>query len=510
MQDLAGATFVPAASGLPTRLRIGSIDISGPWLTFLQFAAITLVFRLIMFGNPVVHVDEQFYLLMADRWNQGALPFVDLWDRKPIGLFLLYRLFLMVPGDPVLVYQLFGVMATAATAMLVQRMAREIARPSSAWLAGVVYTFAMPGFSCAFGQAPVFYNLLMALAALQLVEVWKRPEAPDLIGRGIGVMALVGVALQIKYSVLFEGVAFGLLLLARGWADVWSWRRLAVAGCVWASVALAPTLMAYAWFQSMGHGHDFLQANFISILQRLPDGNASWLRLAAQLVALTPFWLAVLVAPRMLPMPRPRHPAVPAVLRAWAVAAVVGYLVFGTWYDHYVAPMLPPLAVLSAPVLARSIPAEKWFGRFVLVTSALGGLAVMGIQFKNHGTAAQFDDMTQLIRREMHGGCFYQFDGEPGLYRTVDACIPTRYAFAAHLNTWTEAPAIGVNPGREVARIMMTHPDVVLVGEWKAIYLPNHVARAVLLDFLARDYERYSGFVLGTHRFGLYRLKRHA
>jgi len=507
MQELAGATFVPAATGLPARVRIGSFAISGAWLTLFQYAAITLAFRLLLFGNPLVHVDEEFYLLTADRWAQGALPFVDIWDRKPVGLFLLYRLFLSIPGDPVQVYQLIGVLATATTALLVQRMAREIARPSSAWLAGVVYIFAMPAFSCSFGQAPVFYNLLMAYAALLLVEVWKRPEAPHLITRGIGIMALVGLALQIKYSVLFEGVAFGLMLLARGWADVWPWRRLGLAGLIWAGVALAPTVIAYAAYAAIGHGQDFLQANFVSILQRLPDGDASWFRLFTQMVALTPFWLAVLVAPRMMAMPRPRHPVVPAVLRTWAVAAVIGYLVFGTWYDHYVAPMLTPLAVLSAPVLARAIPAERWFGRLLLVASAVGGLAVMGIQFKNHGTTAQFEAMTRLIRSEMHGGCFYQFDGEPGLYRSVNACIPTRYAFSTHLNTWTEAPAIGVDTGREVARIMMSHPDVVLVGEWKAVYLPNHVTRAVVADFLAHDYERYSGFVLGTHHFGLYRLK---
>ncbi|EGD58533.1 hypothetical protein Y88_0589 [Novosphingobium nitrogenifigens DSM 19370] len=488
---------------------MGSLAISSTWVAFFQYAAIALAFRLILFGNPVVHVDEEFYQLVAWRWTQGDLPFVDIWDRKPVGLFLLYRLFLLVPGDPIRIYQLFGIASTAATALVIQRLAREIARPSSAWLAGIVYVFAMPAFSCSFGQAPVFYNLLMALAAFALVDVWKRAEAPDLLVRGIIIMLLVGVAMQIKYSVLFEGIAFGCMLLARGWADVWSWRRLALAGLIWALTALFPTILAFACYAAIGHADDFLQANFISILHRLPDGEASWIRLATQLGALTPFWLAILVAPRFMAMPRARHPLVPAVLRAWAIAAIAGYLVFGTWYDHYVAPMLAPLSVLAAPVLARSVPDERWFGRLLLVASAIGGLAVMGIQFKNHGTATQFDRMTQVIRNEMHGGCFYQFDGEPALYRSVGACIPTRYAFSTHLNTWTEAPAIGVDPGQEVARIMLTHPDVVLIGEWTQIYLPNHISRAVVKDFLARDYERYTGFVLGTHHFGLYRLKHH-
>ncbi len=505
MAELADRSLPPAT----TRWWSVSRARAGGWLLLLlHYAAIALAFRLIMFGNPVVHVDEQFYLLVADQWRHGALPFVDVWDRKPIGLFMLYRLFLAVPGDPVFVYQLFGLAATAATALVVQRLARAIAPDGSAWLAGIVYIFAMPAFSCSFGQAPVFYNLLMALAAWQLIAVWKRPEAPHLIARGLVVMALVGLALQIKYSVLFEGVAFGALLLARGWADLWRWRRLAWASLAWSGAALLPTVLAFVSYAAIGHGREFIQANFLSILQRLPDGSASWWRLGTQMLALTPFWLALLVAPRWLAMPAPRDPVALPVLRAWALAAIGGYLLFGTWYDHYVAPMLVPLSVLAAPVLARTAARERWFGRLLLLSSAIGGLAVMGIQFRNHGTAKQFDAMTALIQREMHGGCFYMFDGEPWLYHSVGACIPTRYAFATHLNTWTEAPAIGVDPADEVARIMRTRPDVVLIGEWQDIYLPNRVTRALMKDVLTRDYERYSGFVLGTHHFGLYRLKR--
>ncbi|WP_420382992.1 hypothetical protein [Novosphingobium sp.] len=481
--------------------------ISGVWLTFLQYASICLIFRLMLFGNPLVHGDEQFYLLVADRWAHGALPFVDIWDRKPIGLFMLYRLFLLIPGDPVRIYQVFGLASTAATALVVQRMARDIAPRPSAWLAGVIYIFVMPAFSCAFGQAPVFYNLLIALAAMMLVEIWKRAEAPNLIARGMGVMALVGLAMQIKYSVLFEGVAFGLMLLARGWADVWSWRRLVFAALVWMGAALTPTLIAYACYAAIGHGTEFFQANFLSILQRQTDSSGSLMRLVTQIIALTPFWLAVLVAPRVMPMPRHRHPVVPAVLYTWALSALIGYFVFGTWYDHYVAPMLTPLCILSAPVLARSIKAERWFGRLLVVTTAIGGLVTMTIQFINHGTVQQFDTLTGLIREEMHGGCFYQFEGEPALYRSVGACIPTRYAFPTHLNTWTEAKAIGVDPTQEVARIMQSHPDVVMTGEWDAVYMSNHTTRAEVHNFLARDYVRYAGFLLGAHKFGLYRLK---
>lgn len=512
----AGTLAIPLSGALPDVLP-GAVSAALPAALrlFALYALATMAFRILLFGNPLVHVDEQFYLLVADRWAHGALPFVDIWDRKPVGLFLLYRLFLLVPIDPVLSYQLFGVASTAATALVIERLARRLAPPAAAWQAGLVYVFAMPGFSCAFGQAPVFYNLVMALAALVLVDAWHRfgtvrqaAVAPGLLWHGCAVMALVGVAMQIKYCVVFEGVGFGLVLLARAWTRGMLIGRMALLGLVWIGLALAPTLLALACFAATGHAAAFVQANFVSIFQRLPAGADAALRLFNQLLALTPFWLAIFLAPRRMAMPRPESPAVHNVLRCWAVFAVAGYLLFGTWYDHYVAPILPPLCILAAPALARALPAERRYGQLLLAAAVIGGLTVQAIQLKNHGTAAEASDLAGVIRRDLHGGSFYMYDGDPALYRMVGAPIPTRYAFPTHLNTWTEAPAIGADPVREVTRIMATRPDVVLIGEWTDIYQPNHQSRATVKALLARGYERYAGYVLGTHHFGLYRQRQ--
>ena len=40
--------------------------------------------RVACIGDPALHMDEEFYLLVADRIWQGALPYVDIWDLKPI------------------------------------------------------------------------------------------------------------------------------------------------------------------------------------------------------------------------------------------------------------------------------------------------------------------------------------------------------------------------------------------------------------------------------------------
>ena len=58
--------------------------------TWLILAVVALALRLPDIGNPLIDLDEQFYLLVGDRMLHGAVPYVDIWDRKPVGLFLIY------------------------------------------------------------------------------------------------------------------------------------------------------------------------------------------------------------------------------------------------------------------------------------------------------------------------------------------------------------------------------------------------------------------------------------
>lgn len=478
-----------------------------PVVSALAFLGLTLALHLMQFGNPVLHVDEEFYLLVAEQMRHGVLPFVDIWDRKPLGLFLLYRFFLLFPGDGVLTYQVFGAVTCAATALVIERIAGEIATPAAARLAGVVYILFLPVFCFGIGQAPVFYNLPVALAALCTLDAWRARDERQFVLGGAQAMALLGLAIQIKYTVVFEGAAFGVILLARGRAQGWSAARLLGTGALWCTIALAPTLLCFAAYAAMGQGEAFVHANFLSILNRRADGIASWSRLGSEMLALTPFWLAILWSGRRL-APREGHdPAALWFLRAWAIAAFAGFLVFGSWYDHYVTPVLVPFSVLAAPALAL-MPEARWRGVLLLGFGALASVVVMADSIRRHGDTAQAEHVAAMIRSELHEGCAFVFDGEPAFYRMAGSCLPGRYAFPNHLNTWTEAQALDVDPTLEVARIMMARPDVVVVAEWWPFYLPNWETRAVVADFLAHGYERYASVKLGTHTFGLWRRRK--
>lgn len=474
------------------------------------YLAVALLVRGGTLGFPIIHIDEQFYLLVGDRMLHGAVPFVDIWDRKPVGLFLLFAGMRLLGGNGILQYQLVALAATAGTSLVIYRIACSVASRAGAWWAGVGYQLYLSAFYCFGGQAPVYYNLLVALAGLGMLRIWSAPTDRRLVSHGLAVMALIGVAIQIKYTVVFEGAAFGLALIARAHRAGWHRWRILGASVLWAGLALAPTLAAWGIYAAMGHSDAFVQANFLSIFGRHEDFAGSLFRLLKEALALTPVWCALFLAPRRIPALRRAACVELGFLRYWAGAAVLGFLLFGTWYDHYVAPLLVPLMVLAAPALGLARP-WRWYTRFLIGFGMVAAAAVTIHNTRLHGTSEEVEDAAALIRAAdatPHGpGCVYINEGDPILYHLTGACFTTRYVFPNHLNGMVDAFALGVDVNAEVKRILDTHPQVVVMTLRSSSMPVNWQTRNMIFDRMKRDYTLYGLTNVGWRGLLIYRLK---
>ena len=365
-----------------------SLASSNGWAT-LGFLAVALALRVPLLGNPVLHIDEQFYLLVGDRMLHGALPYVDIWDRKPIGLFLLFAGFRLLGGDGVWVYQIAAILSVTATAFVIYRIARQIAPAAGAFWAGVAYLLCLSGFNCFGGQSPVYYNLPVACAAWLLSRPLTMPGARHLLRDGLIVMAIIGVAIQIKYTVIFEGGAMGLGLLWRASTDGWTRPRLLGAAAGWICMALLPTGLALGYYLALGHGAAFIHANFLSIFGRQEVFTESLWRLTKETIFLIPLWLAIFLAPRKLPPASGSNPAALPLIKIWALVAIIGFVAFGTWYDHYVAPLLVSLCILAAPALGRPRKQGLWYTVLLIGFGTLAAGAVINYNVTEHGFRPQ-------------------------------------------------------------------------------------------------------------------------
>ncbi|WP_174273974.1 ArnT family glycosyltransferase [Sphingomonas bacterium] len=460
----------------------------------------TFAIRSLYFGDPVVDADEQFYLLTGDRLLHGALPYVDIWDRKPVGLFLLYAGIRLLGGDGILAYQLVAAGFVAATAIVIATIARRIAGAGPAIVAAIAYPLAIGWSGGMGGQSPVLYNLPMAAAALLIVGLLEdRPRSGSLAARGTMAMLLVGTAMQIKYSALYEGIYFGLALLWIGWRGRIGIPRLAACAGLWIAVALVPTLLAFAAYAAMGHAQAFVFANFTSILLRHNESAAyQALALAKMLARLSPF-LVALLAGEILRRRQSASPT-PVVRRfvlGWAGAALIGILLFGNYFNHYALPWMVPLAIAAAPAFAlRPRALGIAFAAVVLAANGIAyGLTWQRILHRS-GDRAYAERIAGTIRAHLGAGCLYVFNGEPILYHLTGSCLPTRWPFPYHLSFRREATALGIDPLAEVRAIMARRPSVVVDTIDPTDPDVNRAAQAIVRADLARHYRPVAAFRL--------------
>lgn len=483
-------------------------------LVVLFQLAVALALRGATLGFPVIHIDEQFYLLVGDRMLHGAIPYVDIWDRKPIGLFLLFAAMRSLGGDGILQYQLVALASVVATALVIYRIARAHASPQAALVAGVVYQAYLSAFFCFGGQAPVYYNLLVALAGLAMLRLWMSDEQRHLLRNGLGIMALVGLAIQVKYTVVFEGVAFGLALIAYAHRLGWHRWRILGASILWCAMALAPTGLAWAAYGAIGHGEAFAQANFLSIFGRHEDFLGSLWRLTKESLALLPVGLAILWAPRHLPPATPQQATARGFLRYWAAAAVLGFLIFGTWYDHYVAPLLVPLCALAAMAFGQEKPCKRltWFA---VGFSILAAAVVTIYNTTHHGTTQEVETATAMVRKAMTRpdgtqGCLYVNEGDPVLYLKTNSCFTTRYIFPNHLNGMVDVNALGIDANAEARHILAQRPEAIVMSAVPSSLPVNWATRRMMFDALKRDYIPVGSVPVGWRYILIYKLKPQA
>jgi len=233
----------------------------------------TLATRLPFFGHPAVDFDEQLYSLIGAQMRHGLLPYTDLWDRKPIGLFLVFEFAQSLGGDGPVSYQVLALTACLLGGWQVWRLGCRIAGPGTAALGAALYPVLLALLNSHSGQSEVFLTPL-PLAMAQLLLAARDSAMPRARCLCMAAMLCGGAALQIKYSVLVQCLFFGLcaLLLLRRKGRTFP--GLAADAAVFAIIGLLPTALAAIWYAQAGLFDDFVFANFrsISLRARMPIG----------------------------------------------------------------------------------------------------------------------------------------------------------------------------------------------------------------------------------------------
>ena len=433
-----------------------------PWpLQLAVMLAVSLVTRWTMLGDPNYHYDETLFFLIGQRMHDGLLPYVDLWDRKGPGLFALYYLFAGI-SDSVLSYQVAALAFAALTAFLIARIAQLYTGRLGAVLAGVLYLVMLPRFLGGGGQAGVFFNLPIVLAAWLVLA---RPPGARPNAAAYGAMALAGIAATFKQTCLFDGVFLGLLLLWTHHKAGATLGQLASAALRYALLGALPMALFFAAYALAGHFAELWHAMVWSNLDKQynPRGDIGT-RIVAILTILTPA-LMLFILGLALPSQHQGRKTPRLVLAGWLAANVAALIAIPNFIDHYMLPVIVVLSLIAAPVIQR----EPW--GLLLGLLSIATLLAWGPQFDwqtRQESRRAIAQVTQEIRDSGPAPRLFIFQGPVALYSTTGLPAPSPLLFPIHLSQLPERDVSHIPTTPEVRRILATRPTVIMVEHRRA------------------------------------------
>lgn len=413
-------------------------------IAFLAIAA--FLFRFAAFGDPNMSIDESFYQLVGFEMRNGMVPYVDIWDRKPFGLFAIYWFFAAFP-DPVIAYQLGAAIAALGTAVIIARMASFRTEWGPATLGGICYLAMLNPLGGQGGQGPVYYNLLVAFSAFQILRYRANPHN----WRLASAMFALGLAITVKQTVFFEAVFFGLwaMTIHKSW-------RLALL-----SIALGalPFVLIGLWYTGSGYWQEFLQAMVFANLDRPP--------LPLNVIGGNGFRTAISLAPLagvcVISFLLARSHFDAKFVGLWLVAAVAGFLSVPFLIDHYALPLLVPACLAASAAFSM-----KPFG-YVLagITAVYGVLLGNTFDVERHASsAADFERAAQIIRsKRSPNGELFLFDAPPLLYAVTGTRPMSVLGFPHHLSNSLELDTSHVRTIPELNRLIDEKPEMVIMAE---------------------------------------------
>lgn len=468
---------------------------SRPAARLLLITLVAVLTRMVYFGDQAADFDEQIYSLIGQDMLRGGLPYVDLWDRKSVGLFAIFAVAHAVGGPDALAYQVLATLCAIAGAWLLYPVARRLVDDGTALGAALLYPPLTFLYGARSAQAEIFFIPLM-IAMFLLVTTLDSEKAER---RGLLAMLLGGLALQIKFTVAPQCLVLGLVAL-------WHFRHDPVPrqigrAAIYGLIGAAPTLAVMGWYAAIGQFDALWYATVLSNFDRLPSGGGRFM--AQHLAPLGP--LAVLTLAGVYAafrMNAPEDKGCYRLVLLWSAATLAGVYLPSTLYIHYFNTFVPCAILLALPLLDRRAP----MGWVVLPATFCAVILLVNFPHRLEQTResrASLAAMADAIRPHVNARdrCLLVYDGPTALYRLSGACVPSRIVYPDHWNNALEREALGLDRVAELARVLAARPGAIVTND-DPVTEQDADTQAMIRTALAAHYRQAEVRVINnkTHR----------
>lgn len=171
---------------------------------FLALLLLGLFIRFPFFFRDYVDRDESTFILLAQSWVDGFLPYTHLWDLKPPLTFAFFAGIITVFGKSFIAIRFFGTLLVVITAYFTYLIGLKVSSKKVALGAGVTCIMLLSLFGSL--QGVMSEHLCMAFFVPAVYLILAKPTKSMLLWVGILMGITVMIKLNMAYPVLFVGL----------------------------------------------------------------------------------------------------------------------------------------------------------------------------------------------------------------------------------------------------------------------------------------------------------------
>ncbi|GGA18215.1 glycosyltransferase family 39 protein [Okeania sp. KiyG1] len=362
-------------------------NINQKLIIFLAFLLLSFFLRFWTLFVSVLDKDESIYILGADSLLNGNLPYIEIWDNKPPGIFILFSLTMLILGKSIVSIRILSIIATTFTSYFLYSIGVIIDKKQGekiGLLAGALYAIFSLHNDGAAANAEILFAPLVTGAFLLLFQNRKLSNI-----KVFWIGLILGIGMQIKYLVVMD--VLGLILLGslfwkeegrrkkeeaesrkekinlqNNFQTIDIFKNLSFSlfkfYIILGTGLILPAVIIAVIYQFSGYFDEYIYATLTANSKYVAMLNFSWSdllsRLRKQVLGNILLWLCLFWSPVYLfvfARGKLKQERNLIYLFVWLSCAFLAVLLSKRFYNHYFLQLLPPLCLISSYVIIKSV-----------------------------------------------------------------------------------------------------------------------------------------------------------
>ncbi|MCL2927815.1 MAG: glycosyltransferase family 39 protein [Trichodesmium sp. MAG_R01] len=321
--------------------------------------------------------DESIYILGADSLLNGNLPYTEIWDNKPPGIFILFSLAMLIFDRSIVSIRIISILATTFTSYFLYRIGATIDQKQGekiGLLAGVLYAIFSLHNDGAAANAEIFFAPFVTVGFLLL---FRNRQLSNIKVFMIGL--IFGIGMQIKYLVMMDTLA--LVLLGTWFRKERKIKEKEKEGLIkilnstlkfyiiFGIGLILPAIFIAFIYQFYGYFDEYIYATLSANSKYVAMLDFSWSdlvsRLRKQVLGNILLWLCLFWSPIyfvVFARGKFKQERNLIYLFLWFSCAFLAVLLSKRFYNHYFLQLLPPLCLISGYIIIKSVYLPQTLG----------------------------------------------------------------------------------------------------------------------------------------------------